>query len=282
VQRGLAAKNLEQSRAGAILTAWLKILPMFIFVLPGLIAHVLWPVELSKNPDMAYPLIVTRLLPPGMIGIMVAVFLAALMSSLSSVFNSCSTLITMDVYRKINPDASEKRLVTVGRLVTTGIVIVSILWIPMIRFLSNQIYQYLQSIQAYIGAPIAAIFLCGIFWKRATGKAALSTLVVGSLIGLIRFGTDVLSKMGYTDFGPFNILTGYAFLNYSVLMFFFCMILMVVISLMTEKPRPEQLEGLTFSAKTMSAGVDKTWNIVNVVLSILVVVIVIGIWAHFA
>jgi len=152
----------------------------------------------------------------------------------------------------------------------------------MIRFLSNQIYQYLQSIQAYIGAPIAAIFLCGIFWKRATGKAALSTLVVGSLIGLIRFGTDVLSKMGYTDFGPFNILTGYAFLNYSVLMFFFCMILMVVISLMTEKPRPEQIEGLTFSAKTMSAGVDKTWNMVNVVLSILVVVIVIGIWAHFA
>ena len=282
VQRALAAKNLEQSRAGALLAAWLKILPVFIFVLPGLIARVLWPAEVSADPDMAYPLIVIRLLPKGMIGLMVAVFLAALMSSLSSVFNSCSTLITMDVYRKIRPGASEKKLVTVGRLVTVGIVIISILWIPMIRFLSNQIYQYLQSIQAYIGAPIAAIFLFGIFWKRATAKAALTTLIVGSLFGLIRFATDVLGKMGYHDFGPFNILTGYAFLNYSVVMFFFCALLMVAVSLFTTKPAEEQLVDLTWSAKTMSQGVDKTWNRVNVALSIGVVLIVIALWSHFA
>jgi len=282
VQRALGAKSLTHSRGGAVFTAWLKILPLFIFVLPGLIARVLWESEVSANPDMAYPLIITRLLPSGAAGLMIAALLAALMSSLSSVFNSCSTLITMDVYNKIKPDSSEKRLVLVGRLVTAGIVIISLIWIPMIRFLSNQLYQYLQSIQAYIGAPITAVFLIGILWKRATGKAALTTMIVGGTLGLIRFATDVLSKMGYTNFGPFNILTGYAFLNYSVIMFVFCVILMVVISLLTQKPKDEQIKDLTFSKNTMSKGVDKTWIWIHAVLSVLVMGIIITIWVHFA
>jgi len=285
VQRALGAKNLTHSRGGAILTAWLKIIPVFIFVLPGLIAHVLWPAEIAKDPDMAYPLIVTNLLSlvfPGAAGLMIAALLAALMSSLSAVFNSCSTLVTMDVYKKFKPRASERQLVRVGRLVTAAIVVISLIWIPMIRLLSNQIYLYLQSIQAYVGAPIAAVFLLGVFWKRATGKAALTTMIVGSLLGAVRFATDVLAARGYSNFGPFSILTGYAFLNYAVIMFLFCVALMVVVSLLTKKPDANQLKDLTFSADTMSAGIDRTWVWIHAALSVLVIVIVICLWAHFA
>ena len=282
VQRCLGAKNLTHSRGATVMTALLKLLPLFIFVVPGLIARVLWPAEVSADPDQAYPLIVTRLLPAGLAGLMIAALLAALMSSLSSVFNSCSTLITMDVFRKIKPDAAEKTLVFVGRLSTVGIVIISLIWIPMIRFLSNQIYQYLQSIQAYVGAPITAVFLTGILWKRATGKAALITMITGCVLGMIRFATDILSKMGYTDFGPLNILTGYAFLNYATLMFAFCVVLMVLLSLMTREPSPERIADLTFSPKTMSAGVSRSWIWIHIILSLLAISITITVWAHFA
>ncbi len=282
VQRGLGAKNLTHSRGATIMTAFLKVLPLFIFVVPGLIAHVLWTAEVKEDPDAAFPLIVANLLPKGLSGLMIAALLAALMSSLSSVFNSCSTLITMDVYRKIKPNAPEKTLVHVGRLSTAAIVIISIIWIPRIRDLSDQIYQYLQSVQAYVGAPITAVFLTGILWKRATGKAALATLITGGILGIIRFATDILTKMGYTNFGPFNILTGYAFLNYAVIMFAFCVVLMVVISLFTQKPEPEKTTDLTFSSKTMSLGVQKTWIWVHLALTILVLSIVVSIWAHFS
>ena len=260
----------------------MKIIPVFIFVLPGLIARALWPGDVANDPDMAYPLIVTRLLPQGLAGLMIAALLAALMSSLSAVFNSCSTLITMDIYKKFKPDAAERQLVYIGRMVTAAIVVISLIWIPMIRLLSNQLYLYLQSIQAYIGAPIAAVFLVGVFWPRATGKAALTTMIVGGLVGAARFATDVLAANGYKDFGPLNFLTGYAFLNYCVIMFAFCVGLMIAISLLTQRPREEQIRDLTFSKNTLAAGVDKTWTWVHAAFSILVVLIVISIWAHFA
>jgi solute:Na+ symporter, SSS family len=280
VQRVLAGKDLTHARGGAILAAWLKILPLFIFVVPGLIALVLWPEEVGKNPDQAYPLLITRLIPKGLIGIMIAVFLAALMSSLASVFNSCSTLITMDIYHKIRPRAEERTLVRVGRLTTAAIVIVSIVWIPMIRFLSDQVYQYLQSIQAYIGAPIATIFLIGVFWKRATGKAAIITLITGGLLGLIRFITDVLSKMGMEFPWPFK--PSFAFLNYSLIVSVLCVAMMIVISLLTPPPQEEQLANLTFSRDCMSAGIDRRWVWVHGAASVLVLAIIVSIWAHFA
>jgi len=282
VQRGLGAKNLAHSRSATIFTAFLKILPLFIFVVPGLIAKVLWSSEVAEDPDMAYPLIVTRLLPSGLTGLMLAAMLAALMSSLSSVFNSCSTLVTMDIYRKIQPDATERKLVLVGRISTVVIVAISLIWIPMIRFLSDQLYQYLQSVQSYIGAPITAVFLTGILWKRATAKAALTTLIAGTAIGILRFGTDILLKMGYTDLGPLNILAGGAFLNYCTIMFFVCVTMMVVISLFTRRPDPAKVDDITFSGKTVSAGIERVWTIVHIALSILAISIVVTIWAHFA
>jgi len=205
-----------------------------------------------------------------------------LMSSLSAVFNSCSTLVTMDVYKKFKPDAPERQLVRVGRLVTAAIVVISLVWIPMIRLLSDQLYLYLQSIQAYVGAPIAAVFLLGGFWRRATGNAALATMIVGSVLGALRFAADVLTANGYGDFGPLNMLTGCAFLNYSAIMFFFCLALMIVVSLVTKKPDAGQIADLTFSPDSMSAGVDRTWVWIHAALSILVVVTVVCLWAHFA
>ena len=282
VQRALGAKNLTHSRGSALFAAFLKLTPLFILVLPGLIARALWSTEIAADPDLAYPLIVTRLMPAGLAGLMIAALLAALMSSLSAVFNSCSTLITMDIYRKIKPGASELKLVSVGRWVTAGIVVVSIIWIPMIRLLSNQIYQYLQSIQAYIGAPITAVFLTGILWKRATGKAALTTLITGGILGLVRFITDILVKMDITNLGPLNILTGYAFLNFSVFMFIFCVALMVVLSLLGSEKQPDEIGNLTFSTRTMSAGVERVWIWIHVALSVLVGSIAFTIWLHFA
>lgn len=289
VQRTLGGKNLTHSRGGTILTAWLKLLPIFIFVLPGLIAAVLWPEEIAADPDIAYPLIVKNLLPQGATGLMIAALLAALMSSLGAVFNSCSTLITMDIYKKFKPLAAEKTLVTVGRISTIAIVVISLIWIPMIRFLSKQLYMYLQSIQAYIGAPIASVFLVGIFWKRATGKAAFTTMVVGGLCGLVRLIGDIVEKteaeslaVAREFFISLKHATGYAFLNYCIFMFVCCVVLMVIISLVTKKPRPEQVDGMIFSFKSATEGSSRKWTWIHAAMSILVVILTISLWAHFA
>jgi SSS family solute:Na+ symporter len=281
VQRGLGTKSLTHSRGACIMTAFLKVLPLFIFVVPGLIARVYMKEQVEKTPDLAYPMLVTTLLPKGLVGLMVAALLAALMSSLSSVFNSCSTLITMDVYRKIKPGASERTLVFVGRLTTAAIVILSIAWIPYISKMSNQLYQYLQSVQAVVGAPIAAVFLVGILFKRATGKAALITLIGGSAVGIVRFGCDILGKIYPNIHIPWLLSPELAFLNYCVLMFFVCVAAMIVISFFTERPGAEKTADLTFSSGTISAGVGSHWLWIHLALTVLVMLIAISIWAHF-
>lgn len=243
VQKTLSARDVSQARKGALFCASLKILPVFVLVLPGLIAKALWPAEV--NGDNAYPLLVMRLLPEGLSGLMVAALLAALMSSLSSVFNSCSTLLTMDVYKKWRPEASEARLVLVGRLMTGLIVGLSIIWIPFIRYLNNEIYQYLQSVQAYVGAPITAVFLTGILWKGATAPAAITTLICGGLVGAGRFLLDVLRHaLGY-DLGLLNRVAAWSFLNFSVMVFFACVLLMIAISKVSAAPEIHRIRSLT-------------------------------------
>lgn len=231
VQKTLSARNVHQARKGAFFCAALKVLPVFILVLPGLIAKALWPSDVTG--DNAYPLLVLRLMPEGLKGLMVAALLAALMSSLSSVFNSCSTLITMDVYKKLRPQTSEGVLVLVGRLTTAGIVAVSIAWIPFIRHLNNEVYQYLQSVQAYVGAPITATFLVGILWRGATARGALTTLIFGGLVGVGRFAMDILHNALGWDLGVMNRVVAFSFLNFSVVVFVVCVGLMVAVSRMT-------------------------------------------------
>lgn len=272
VQKTLSAKNLQQARYGTLFCAALKVLPVFIMVLPGLIAKALWPAEVTG--DNAYPLLVMRLLPPGIKGLMVAALLAALMSSLSSVFNSCSTLLTMDIYKKLKPEASEKQLVNFGRLSTVGIVVLSVIWIPFIRNLNDQVYQYLQSVQAYVGAPIAATFLTGILWKGATPRAAITTLLVGGGIGAARFLMDVLRNAFKMDLGILNDVVAFSFLNFSVGVFALCVGLMVVVS--KASAMKQGVEGLTMEFRELR-GSTMEWAATAAIL-----VTVVGLWVHFA
>ena len=275
VQKTLAAKSVQAARQGAFFCAGLKILPVFILVLPGLIARALWPKEVTG--DNAYPLMVLRLLPPGIMGLMVAALLAALMSSLSSVFNSCSTLITMDIYKKLRPAAPDAQLVRVGRYATGAVVVLSILWIPFIRYLNNEIYQYLQSVQAYVGAPITATFLVGILWKGATARAAFTTLVVGGCLGAGRFLLDILHNAFKWDLGALNSVVEFSFLNYSVIVFFLCVGLMYGVSKLGDRPDLNRLTGLVFDpSHTVAAHrIDIAWTTITLAS-------IIALWWHFA
>jgi SSS family solute:Na+ symporter len=281
VQKALSARNLDQARAGANLTAALKILPVFIFVLPGLIAHALWPAEVKASPDLAYPMMLTRLLPTGLTGLIMAALLAAIISSLSAVFNSCSTLFTMDIYRKLKPAAMDRELVRMGRIFTAVIMIIGILWIPLIRHLSNQIYQYLQSVQAYIGPPITAVFLAGIFWKKATGKAAFITLITGGILGAFRFIMDIISKS--TDIGLFKGFVEISFLNYSIIIFIVCLIELIIISyIKPEELSEKKIDELLIHKEELTHRKISTWTIVNIGFSVIVGLTVIMLWIHFS
>jgi SSS family solute:Na+ symporter len=275
VQKTLSARGVSDARKGAFFCAGLKVLPVFVLVLPGLVAKALWPGDV--NGDNAYPMLVTRLLPPGLSGLMIAALLAALMSSLSSVFNSCSTLITMDVYKKLRPAASEGRLVTVGRVTTAAIVALSIVWIPFIRYLNNEIYQYLQSVQAYVGAPITAVFLTGILWKGATARAAFTTLVFGGLVGAARFLLDILHNALKIDLGLLNTVVGFSFLNFSVLVFAICVLLMIGISKLDTMPDLAKIRGLTVAWD----GSRRPGYLYDAAVTLAVGGTIIGLWYHF-
>jgi SSS family solute:Na+ symporter len=188
VQRCLSAKNEQEARRGTIFAAFLKLFPFFIFLVPGLIATALvssGKLEL-ENTDQAFPTLVRELLPVGLRGLIAGGLLAALMSSLASVFNSCSTLFTMDIYQKLDPAASEKKLVNVGRVATAVVVVLGILWIPVMNGISGVLYQYLQSVQSYLAPPIAAVFLLGLFNKRINAKGAMAAMLIGFGIGALR------------------------------------------------------------------------------------------------
>lgn len=277
VQKTLSARNIQQARLGTFFCAALKILPVFILVLPGLIAKTLWPKDVTG--DNAYPLLVLRLLPPGLTGLMVAALLAALMSSLSSVFNSCSTLITIDIYKKLRPKSDERRLVLVGRVTTAAVVVLSIAWIPFIRYLNSEMYQYLQSVQAYVGAPITATFLTGILWRGATSRAALSTLLFGGFVGAGRFVLDILhNALGY-DLGVLNAIVTFSFLNFSVIVFFVCVGLMVLLSSITGPDRSE-VAGVTFDWGSKAAFGQRV-RTAEVLWTGAVSMVILGLWFHF-
>lgn len=278
VQKALAARDLPNARGGAIFAAGLKILPVFLFIVPGLIAKALWPDQVSA--DNAFPLLL-NLLPAGLKGLMVAALMAALMSSLSGVFNSCSTLITMDIYKKLRPDANEARLVWIGRISTLGVVVLSLAWLPLIQYMDDEVYQYLQSVQSYIGAPITATFLMGILWRGATARAAMVTLVTGGLVGAFRFSLDVAYKgMGY-DLGALNGLVQFSFLNFSVIVFFGCIALIWLVSKLDEAPPLARIAELTldWSGRNGSAAVGDA-RLAKVLTGVIGLAILM-LWFHF-
>ena len=267
VQRVLAAKNIQEARRGTIFGGYLKLLPLFIFVLPGVIAYCLHhqeKISLLQDgqyaPDTALPVMITTLLPVGLKGLVVAGLLAALMSSLSSVFNSCSTLITLDVYKKLRPDAPEKRLVRVGQMATGALVIFGLAWIPLMKLISSQLFVYLQKVQAYISPPIAAVFLLGVLWKRLNASGAHAALGAGFVLGVGR----LVAEMNLSNIAPDSFLYDFAtinFLHFAAALFVVCSSLLILISLVTDPPPDEKVADLTLqTANVAPSKDDKSWR----------------------
>ncbi|WP_437397981.1 sodium:solute symporter [Flagellimonas lutimaris] len=277
VQRALTAKNIKEGRRGTIFGALLKLLPVFLFLIPGVIALTLkMRGELDwDSPDQAFPVLMSNLLPSGLRGLVAAGLLAALMSSLASVFNSCSTLFTVDIYKKLRPNTPEKKLVRTGQIATVIVVIIGIVWIPIMANISGVLYEYLQSVQSYIAPPITAVFLLGIFHKRINSQGAFVTMVVGFIVGALRIILELVKDS--LDSESFWFLLGdMNFLSFAAWFFLFCIILILVVSYATAPPSDEKLKNLTYA--TISDEERKknksSYNWKDIAISVIIVAIV--------
>ncbi len=286
VQRVLSGKNVNHARSGAIFAGYLKILPVFILVLPGLISAVLF----QTTGDDAYPTMVTSyLLPVGIKGVVIASLLAALMSSLASCFNSTSTLFTMDFYKHFQPDAKEEKLVLVGRIATAVMVVLGVLSVPLITILSSQLFVYLQSVQAYISPPIAAVFVFGILWKRLNGNGAIYALITGAVLGALRFILELLAKGGIIEWQGFSWYYSMNFLHFAVLLFVISTAVLIVVSLLSDPPVQAKIAGLTFATaeEVKSEYIDKMaaknplWTRINIAASVVLVLTILTLWTKF-
>lgn len=286
VQRVLTAKNIKEGRRGSIFGAFLKLTPLFLFLIPGILALVLkMKGQLAwDTPDQAFPSLMMHVLPAGLRGLVAAGLMAALMSSLASVFNSCSTLFTIDIYKKLRPEADEKSMVRMGRVATTVVVVLGVLWVPIIEKLAGgTMYQYLQNVQSYIAPPIAAVFLLGIFSSRINNKGAQATLFSGIIIAAIRLILEV-SKDSLAEGSLLFNLADMNFLKFSSFFFLYCVAVAVVVSMLSPAPAPEKVEGLTLG--TISAEQKKenkeSYSWVDIVASLFVLAVVAWVMLYFS
>jgi SSS family solute:Na+ symporter len=292
VQRTLAAHNIKIGRRGAIFGAYLKLLPILIFLIPGVIAFALTiqdPETFSvERADRAFPMLVKTLLPVGLKGLVAGGLMAALMSSLASVFNSCSTIFTIDIYKKLRPEKTEKQLLTIGKIATTIIVFLGIIWIPIMDKIGGGVmYQYLQNVQSYIAPPVTAVFLLGILWKRVNSKAAITTLLAGLVLLILRLGSEIYYQPQIVSGENVDgLMFGFATINFShmaIFMFIFSVILCVSVSLATAEPDYKRISGLSFGTltaedKSISKG---SYGTVDIVLSVILVILVIFVLSYF-
>ena len=286
VQRVLTAKNLKEGRRGAIFGAFLKLMPVFLFLIPGVIALVLkMRGELMwERPDEAFPMLMVHVLPAGLRGLVAAGLMAALMSSLASVFNSCSTLFTIDIYKKLNPAATEARMVRVGRLATLVVVLLGIAWVPIIEQLADgALYGYLQNVQAYIAPPITAVFLLGIFSSRINYQGAQATLFAGFFIAALRLTLEVTKK----NLDPSGFLFHYAdmnFLKFSSFFFLASVAIAILVSFATPRVPQEQLQGLTLQTTSAEQKLEnrQSYSQVDIVASAFVILIVLFVMVYFS
>ncbi len=271
VQRVLSAKGIKEARRGTMFAGYLKLLPVFIFLVPGMIAFALKSKGLISydSSDAAFATLVSELLPVGVKGIVIGGLLAALMSSLASLFNSSATLFTIDFYKKFKPQASETELLHTGRVATVVIVVLGMLWIPLMLALSANLFEYLQQVQALIAPGIAAVFLLGICSKKVTESAAFWGLVIGFVLGMLRLVLSFFAE-GLRDVPVLGWFANANWLYICIFLFVVIVSLIVLISLFTPQKDEEKLQGLTFSTMSKSqisevkAGVDK-WDIIHTV-----------------
>ncbi len=285
VQRVLSGRNQTQSRRGAIFGAYLKLLPVFIFLIPGMIAYGLDQkgiIHLGQH-DAAFPTLVSELLPMGVKGLVVGGLLAALMSSLASLFNSSSALFTVDFYKKFRPGSSEKHLVRVGRMATAVIVILGVLWIPVMKGLGNVLYVYLQDVQSLLAPGIAAVFMLGVFWKRATPASGLWGLLAGFVLGMTRLGLKIFEGLLNHEGWLYKLFVAPNWLHYCMYLFFISIAVIVGVSLVTKKAPEEKLKGLTFgsASKEQLKETRNSWNRWDVINSLVIVGVIVAFYIFF-
>ena len=302
VQRALGAPNERVARQGSIVAALLKLLPVYLFIVPGLICFAL--AKSGKVPGLAvvydpatgkatshaqaaFPLMVRYLLPPGLRGIVVAGLLSALMGSLAGVFNACSTLFTVDIYAKLRPRASQAEIVRVGRIATAIMVLVAMAWIPVVRGATG-LYNYLQSVQGYLAPPIFVVFFFGVFWKRLNAAGCLWAMIVGFAVGVFRMAVDTpvtlgMAPSGYTKGSLFWIVNNINFQYFSILITAVAAVTMVVVSYLTREPDYGRLKDLTVGTMTaeLRAESGASWSWREVVASAAVVAVILASYLYF-
>ncbi len=300
VQRALGAPNEQTARRGSIFAAFLKLFPVYLFIIPGLICFAL--AKSGKVPELApvydpqtghataaaaqgaFPLMVAHLLPAGLRGIVVAGLLSALMGSLAGVFNACSTLFTVDIYEKLRPKASQHELVRMGRIATAIMIFIAMLWIPVVRGKTG-LYEYLQSVQGYLAPPVFVVFFFGVFWKRLNAQGCLWAMITGFVIGLFRMAVDTLVTTGTTfPEGSFLwIVNNIQFQYFSILITLISAVVMVAVSYATAKPDYVRIAGLTFAT---ASGEDRaktraSWSAREVMASLFILACILGAYLYF-
>ncbi len=295
VQRALGAPNEATARRGTIFAAFLKLFPVYLFLIPGLICFALVSSgkvpELAKNFDAqnAFPLMVKHLLPPGLRGIVVAGLLSALMGSLAGVFNACSTLFTVDLYEKWKPKATQHQLVRTGRIATIVMVLIAMLWIPVIQG-AHGLYDYLQQVQGYLAPPIFVVFFFGVFWKRLNAQGCFYAMVAGFILGVFRMlvDTPVTMKLkgfehGYTEGTFLWIINNINFQYFSIIITLFSAVVMIVVSYLSPAPPQEQIKGLTFATATAEdrAQTRASWGRREVLASAAILLCILGAYIYF-
>lgn len=281
VQRILGAESIEDARRGSLLAALLKVLPLFILVIPGLIAIALFPDIVG---DEAYPaLLSSSILPIGIKGLVVAGLLSAIMSSLSGVFNTIATLFVNDFYLPKHRDANERKLVLAGRLATTFVVVAAILCVPLVKAVNSQMYLFLQSTQAFISPPIAAVFLFGLLFKKISSQAAFVTLIAGEVIGLSRFANDLLVNLGYVNHPMLVAYSSINFLHFAIFLFLTCSALLFLINFIAHTNAIERMNYLDYSLRESILEIPSFKKIsssrMSFVMSGFILLIIIGVWS---
>ncbi len=285
VQRVLSGRDQKQARRGTIFGAYLKLTPVFLFLIPGMIAFALRQQGLLdfESNDAAFSTLVKELLPKGFTGVVVGGILAALMSSLASLFNSSSMLFTVDFYQRFKPNASDKHYVIVGRIATVVIVILGILWIPVMRNIGKVLYEYLQDVQSLLAPGIAAVFLLGILSKRTTPAAGFTGLVVGFTLGMLRLGLNVFYGDSESESFIYRLILEPNWLHYEIILFFIVIAVMVIVSFFTKPVDPSRIEGLYFgSASPEQRAVSRaSWNKWDVINSVIILSVIIAFYIYF-
>jgi SSS family solute:Na+ symporter len=320
IQRALGAPNQTIARRGSICAGFLKLTPVYLFIIPGMICYALAvsgkvpglqnvidahtgklvplidPVTHKAIPTAvqgAFPMMVRELLPAGLRGIVVAGLLSALMGSLAGVFNACSTLFTVDFYEKIRPKASQTEIVRMGRIATAVMVLIAIAWIPVVKG-AQSLYEYLQSIQGYLAPPIFVVFFFGVFFKRLNAKGCLWAMIVGFVLGLFRMLVDTPVTLGLDKFPPwvgdmysegsFLWIINHIFFQYfSVLITIVSIIVMIVVSYMTKAPSYEHIKGLTYGTATAedTRVTRESWHPVDLITSGIILACIVGAYLYF-